>query len=78
MTPPHRGHHRCRATRHQGGDADQVGVIEVVAGVMGDQIPDHEKAEAGQLGRGARTDAGHLGEGCDGLQRAAALFCQAP
>ena len=78
VTPPHRGHHRGRATGHQGGDANQVGVIEVVAGVMGDQIPHHEQAEAGQLGGGARTDAGHLGEGCAGLQGAAALFCRAP
>ena len=66
----HRGHHRGGPTGNQGADAHQVGVIQVVAGVMGDQIPHQQQPEAGQLGGGPRTDAGHLGQGCAGQQRA--------
>ena len=76
VATPHRGHHRGGPTGNQSADAHQVGVIEVVAGVMGDQIPHQQQPEAGQLGGGPRTDARHLGQGCVGQQRATgALSC---
>ena len=62
----HRGHDRGGAARLQGGDAHAVGVVEVVAGEVMQQIPHHQQAQSRQPGGGAGADAGNGGQGIVG------------
>ena len=62
MATAHRGHHGGGAAGLQRRDAHQVGVVEIVAGVVGDQITGQQEPQTGQLGGRARPDAGHLGQ----------------
>ena len=63
MAAAHRGHDRGGASRLQSVDAHQIGVVEVVAGVVVQQIAHHEQAELGQAGGGLRAHPAHLAEG---------------
>lgn len=66
MAAPHRGHHRGGLAGNQGSDSHKIRVIEIVAGVMGDQISHQQQAKSCQLAGGSRTDTGHLGQGVAG------------
>ena len=63
MAAAHRGHDRGGASRLQSTDAHQIGVVEVVAGVVVQQIAHHEQPELGQAGGGLRAHPAHLAEG---------------
>ena len=65
---PHRGHDRGRGARLQGGDAHQVGVVEVVARVIADQVAGDEQAQGGQFFGTLGANAADLAQGGLGLE----------
>lgn len=73
----HGGHHRGGATGFQGADPHQVGVIEVVAGVVAHQIPHQQQPQSGEPGGSAGTDAAHLPQGRGGSRAVAGVVVAA-
>ena len=57
-------HDRGRPSGFQGLDAHQMGIVEILPWVMGQQVPHQEQPQCRQSGGRARSDASHLPKRC--------------
>ena len=64
----HRGHDRGGAPGLQASDPHQIGVVEVVAGVVVKEVARQQQAQLGQPAGRLGADPGNLGEGGIGIE----------